>query len=86
MTSNDIDEQVLLGTIEEFDVQTEWPGAPERAVLNYCADSDTYPYGREDATSDLERLVDAGKVERFVDRCEVADDEEVTKLQVVDDE
>ena len=73
--------RVLLGTIEEFDIQTNWPGAPQKAVLGYCGQTDSYPGNEADAKTELQQLIDAGEVVRFDDRCTLSDADETTKLR-----
>jgi len=74
-------ERVLLGTIDEFDIQTNWPGAPQKAVLGYCGKADSYPGSKADAKEELQTLIDTGEVVRFEDRCTLSDGNEATKLR-----
>jgi hypothetical protein len=72
--------RMLLGVIDEFDQQTEFPGAPKRAVLNFAAEN--LPVDRDTAAARLVELEAAGRLERYEDTSTLVDAEgEITKIK-----
>ena len=78
--SDDTITRMLLGVIDEFDAQSEFAGAPKRAVLNFA--SERLPIDRETAAGRLIELEAAGRLKRFNDVSTLVEtDEEIPKLK-----